>query len=719
MNIIERKREGVSVYEMGELFRHSPKELLLSAVLGRVLMEDAHGRLLGWFPLDAYEKDKDKARFEKMPMVQEDEDIPPQVASIIHNKNYYGILPVVDADGRAKKFLAVTHSAWEEDTIFALTKMAYLSEKNIDISFFFSSHNMKRIVIWGCNKMALTLSLEIQKHTDVNLLGIFDNIKNKPYNRDDMLNYPAEVSFVDSMKRLEALKPDVILICDWTMRHAGKIIDFAKVYYVPGLFKSGEFLRSMNFYNFSLLRTELSQAGVPYYSVRIPDEADLGLSVRKGESFNTEKRFQWFSKETGYPMKSQSLKEFNDARLELTQSIIKRPDGVYFQDYSSKDFNYMGGKRFIPGQTREYKRHLFLVGPCMVSGIFNKDDQTLGYVLQQLLDQKGVNCKVVAIGIPNDADRYYFHKALRREHPQKGDIAILLEQTFRNEFFDLNACQVFQKCLECFGRDFYYDIPAHMGKDVMQPLAEFLYINCLSEQRAMPSINEGMMSRVLSHDTHDSLSPLPPFSGNVELENYKAYISGQKMHRQPRVGAIVMNCNPFTLGHQYLVETASKEVDIVYVFVVEEDRSVFSFQDRMRLVEAGTRHLKNVKVLPSGKFIISAITFSEYFKKDNLKGNMVDTSLDLETFAMQICPCLDISVRFVGEEPIDPVTRQYNQQMKEILPRYGIELREIPRKKRKGEAISASLVRRYIQEGQWEFVRQMVPDTTYAFLRGQ
>lgn len=47
------------------------------------------------------------------------------------------------------------------------------------------------------------------------------------------------------------------------------------------------------------------------------------------------------------------------------------------------------------------------------------------------------------------------------------------------------------------------------------------------------------------------------------------------------VGAAVMNCNPFTLGHRYLIEQAAKECDRLYVFVLSEDKSRFSVADRL------------------------------------------------------------------------------------------------------------------------------------------
>ena len=35
-----------------------------------------------------------------------------------------------------------------------------------------------------------------------------------------------------------------------------------------------------------------------------------------------------------------------------------------------------------------------------------------------------------------------------------------------------------------------------------------------------------------------------------------------------QIGAAVMNCDPFTLGHRYLIETATKQCDHLYVFVL-------------------------------------------------------------------------------------------------------------------------------------------------------
>lgn len=178
-----------------------------------------------------------------------------------------------------------------------------------------------------------------------------------------------------------------------------------------------------------------------------------------------------------------------------------------------------------------------------------------------------------------------------------------------------------------------------------------------------------------------------------------------------------MNCNPFTLGHQYLVEYAAAKVARLYIFVVEEDKSEFPFADRIELVRQGVKHLQNVEVLPSGKFIISQQTFSGYFNKASLQDVQVDSSKDVEIFGREIAPTLGITIRFAGEEPTDNVTRQYNETMKKILPRYGVDFCEIPRKTFGDEVISASTVREALKIGNVDKVKSLVPATTFDYLR--
>ena len=177
-----------------------------------------------------------------------------------------------------------------------------------------------------------------------------------------------------------------------------------------------------------------------------------------------------------------------------------------------------------------------------------------------------------------------------------------------------------------------------------------------------------------------------------------------------------MNCNPFTSGHLYLIEQAAAQMEKLFVFVVEEDKSEFPFADRIALVKAGTSHLSNVTVLPSGKFIISALTFSDYFNKKEIQEHAVDTSLDVTLFAKEIAPVLGIRTRFAGSEPTDKITRQYNQSMDAILTRYGIKFVEIPRVETDGVPVSASHVRRLLEVKDFEAIAKIVPKTTLDYL---
>ena len=198
------------------------------------------------------------------------------------------------------------------------------------------------------------------------------------------------------------------------------------------------------------------------------------------------------------------------------------------------------------------------------------------------------------------------------------------------------------------------------------------------------------------------------------------FIAGVRQETAPEavIGAAVMNCNPFTLGHRYLVEYASAHCDLLYLFVVEEDRSAFPFADRLALVQQGTADLDNVKVFPGGPYMISSATFPTYFLKKDDDAVSIQAKLDLTIFAEQLAPALGVSRRFVGQEPLCPVTGKYNAVMQELLPAHGIEVCEIPRKETAdGVIISASTVRQCLEGQHPELdLRQLVPETTYAYL---
>ncbi len=206
--------------------------------------------------------------------------------------------------------------------------------------------------------------------------------------------------------------------------------------------------------------------------------------------------------------------------------------------------------------------------------------------------------------------------------------------------------------------------------------------------------------------------------GAPGVNEFRSALEEERAKNGPRAGAAVMNCNPFTLGHQYLIEEAAKRCPVFYAVVVEEDASAFPFADRLTLVREGTAHLPNVRVLPSGSYAVSKATFPTYFLKDRgeLPVAAEQAELDARLFGRLFVPALGIERRFVGTEPLCAVTALYNETLKSLLPEYGCETVEIKRKESGGAPVSASRVRAMIAEGAAR-LDALLPEATLNYLR--
>ncbi len=204
---------------------------------------------------------------------------------------------------------------------------------------------------------------------------------------------------------------------------------------------------------------------------------------------------------------------------------------------------------------------------------------------------------------------------------------------------------------------------------------------------------------------------------NNSVEGVTAYL--QKMRAQVTlpltdVGVVVANCNPLTNGHLYLMGEAAKRHATVLVFVVEEDASAFPFETRFRLVQQACRRFPNVQVLPSGRYIISSLTFPTYFLKETSSKARAYAKVDAAIFAKYFVPAFCIAKRYVGEEKTDASTAVYNECLKEAL---GEKLVILPRLQEEGQAVSASVVRKLAKEGDFETVAKLVPPETLQVLK--
>lgn len=181
-------------------------------------------------------------------------------------------------------------------------------------------------------------------------------------------------------------------------------------------------------------------------------------------------------------------------------------------------------------------------------------------------------------------------------------------------------------------------------------------------------------------------------------------------------GAVVVNCNPFTRGHRYLIEQAAAQTGHLYVFVVREDRSIFPFEVRLQLVMEGVQDLPNVSVLDSSHYAVSAVTFPGYFLKSDENQAQLQMEIDLLLFGRQLAPFFHISKRFIGTEPYCRTTRSYSETMRSILPRFGIETVQLERIRAGEQVVSAYRVRDALKREAYEELRPLVPQTTYDYL---
>ncbi len=205
----------------------------------------------------------------------------------------------------------------------------------------------------------------------------------------------------------------------------------------------------------------------------------------------------------------------------------------------------------------------------------------------------------------------------------------------------------------------------------------------------------------------------------------RAYAERLGRERRPggRIAGIVLNANPFTLGHQHLVRRASEECDHVHLFVVSEDASFFPYDIRLALVRAGLASLANVTVHPGSKYIVSRATFPTYFLKEQEQRNRASAGLDLLLFRNFVAPALGIGHRYVGTEPFCAVTLRYNLEMRRWLEEPSaseapaLEIVEIPRLEASGRMISATEVRDLYRQSNFEALEELVPETTLRWLR--
>ena len=177
--------------------------------------------------------------------------------------------------------------------------------------------------------------------------------------------------------------------------------------------------------------------------------------------------------------------------------------------------------------------------------------------------------------------------------------------------------------------------------------------------------------------------------------------------------AVVVNANPMTKGHYHLIKTVAENHPEVLVFVVSEERSTFPFKARFNIVKNAVKSLSNVTVLPTLEYLVSYATFPKYFMKKETNIREEHAMIDVLIFKEYYMKIFNIQHRYVGEEPLSPMTNIYNSTMKKYLQnRFHI----IPRKTLNKTPISASTVRKLMRKNGLDAIKPYVVDETLEYL---
>ena len=469
----------------------------------------------------------------------------------------------------------------------------------------------------------------------------------------------------------------------------------------------GIFHRDVNFNkeDCALYLKKLQSKGVKIWGLKFEESTYYKQLFKE-----IEEKFATAGESIGSKLPASMYKEFFDDLYdkEYAEAIMGMPieyennGGVLsLKDYKSQYYNVVNGERSTYDQPQNYTRSIYFFGQCYIYGYYVEDKNTIESFLQRRINRNGKQVRVVNCGCVEMNSGFRFLARIAATQLKKGDVIIigtLPEDIEGVDYIDLSAILEKNKV----GAEWLVDNVCHCNHKVNE-----MYANAIYEE----------MDSVLCEEIKGDRTLIEKDDNIIKSLYLDRYFADFNSSRYKNIGAVVINSNPFTYGHQYLIEEALKLVDFLIIFVVEQDKSIFSFAERFCIVKKGVENLRNIKVVPSGPFMASQMTIPEYFNKRQMTENVVEhNEQDAVVFSEKIALPLGIRYRFFGEEPLDVVTNQYNISMKKVLPKYDIEAVVIPRKTTKGKVISASMVRKCLEEKRFKELNSLLPETTKNML---
>ena len=356
--------------------------------------------------------------------------------------------------------------------------------------------------------------------------------------------------------------------------------------------------------------------------------------------------------------------------------VEQQNEQMRLRDSNSRYVNVSKGERRTVGQPVEYERTIYFYGPCLVIGSYEGDEYTIESWLQKRINECGYRVKVVNCGCwgGNVATLNRMVSTLFK----KGDVIVALMEDLDIKFEGMKSVNIWETLEKNqVPAEWLLDSPFHVNHHVTKMYADEIFSVIFGEEN---SVGESGGEYVPFHFDFIERFFIRKYFHNVDLSAYRS------------AACCVFNGNPFTNGHRYLLEKAAEETEHVYLLVVKENSSIFSFCERYAMAVEAAKDLKNVTVIPSGLFIGNVANFPAYYAKMWTPDAEEQARNHVRTFG-SVARSLHATHRFVGEEPMDPVTALINQASLEILPKYGIKTVIVPRKTKDAQPITGTFVR--------------------------
>ena len=158
---------------------------------------------------------------------------------------------------------------------------------------------------------------------------------------------------------------------------------------------------------------------------------------------------------------------------------------------------------------------------------------------------------------------------MRNQIYHLGDIVILLVdeiEPFRIAGYKVNSIINVYRSIPSVEKHVWNSL-LHVNKIAMKYIAEEVYSQCKEQKLFEPISYSDNDNRTLIFGVKNKKNEIPE-----ELKKWIDYAKKYSISTKGEIGSIVMNCNPFTKGHRYLIERASEQVKVCLLYTSPSPR---------------------------------------------------------------------------------------------------------------------------------------------------